>query len=302
MGIDNRVKRNPSDGFNIHSTSKNSSKDTGKPIVKIDTFAAAALSNWSVLVRKNSVRILSIANQKEVISSRDAFKAKLVNLLFGCTVFEISDLVFQVVPCVVVASGGKLLGVTAATGLPLLPPKLPFNIFGGSSNFKPSFVGSKFYAKAAAFVVPPGATAADIDLDLGGPPKTVTSKLSAVPSNPNSAVKSRLASLESHFSELSVLIKSLVEPVSALIALITKLLSTPSAVDVSVKECVNGLAKQNKSLAAVATMMQKRITCLEKICEQACLEDRSDIDNMVDNINDKDFSVYDNTFDVMMYL
>ncbi|KAG9284510.1 hypothetical protein G9A89_014114 [Geosiphon pyriformis] len=58
--------------------------------------AAAALSNWSVLVRKDSVRILPIANQKEVISSRDAFKAKLVNLPFGCTAFEISNLVSQV--------------------------------------------------------------------------------------------------------------------------------------------------------------------------------------------------------------
>ncbi|KAG9293566.1 hypothetical protein G9A89_005569 [Geosiphon pyriformis] len=67
--------------------------------------AAAALSNWSVLVRKDSVRILPIANQKEVISLRDAFKAKLVNLLFGCTAFEISNLVSQVgghtcfIPC-----------------------------------------------------------------------------------------------------------------------------------------------------------------------------------------------------------
>ncbi|KAG9303083.1 hypothetical protein G9A89_005041 [Geosiphon pyriformis] len=58
--------------------------------------AAAAFSNWSVLVRKDSVRILPIANQKEVIFSRDAFKAKLVNLPFGCTAFEISNLVSQV--------------------------------------------------------------------------------------------------------------------------------------------------------------------------------------------------------------
>ncbi|KAG9306001.1 hypothetical protein G9A89_009325 [Geosiphon pyriformis] len=57
---------------------------------------AAALSNWSVLVRKDSVRILPVANQKEVIFTKDAFKAKLVNLPFGCTVFEISNLVFQV--------------------------------------------------------------------------------------------------------------------------------------------------------------------------------------------------------------
>ncbi|KAG9303749.1 hypothetical protein G9A89_018646 [Geosiphon pyriformis] len=167
--------------------------------------AAAALSNWSVLVRKDSIRLFLIANQKEK--------------------------------------------------LPPLPPKLPFNTFGSPNNFKPSFVESKFYAKAAAFVVSPGAAAADMDFDLGGPSKTVTSMLSAVFSAPNSAVESRLASLESHLSELSVLIKSLVEPVDALVALVTKLLSILSVMDVSVKKCVNGLAKQNKGLAAVATMM-----------------------------------------------
>ncbi|KAG9287797.1 hypothetical protein G9A89_017392 [Geosiphon pyriformis] len=64
--------------------------------IKDISSAAAALSNWFVLVRKDNVRILSIVNQKEVISLRDAFKAKLVNLPFGCTAFEISDLVSQV--------------------------------------------------------------------------------------------------------------------------------------------------------------------------------------------------------------
>ncbi|KAG9284806.1 hypothetical protein G9A89_003729 [Geosiphon pyriformis] len=56
-----------------------------------DTFSTAAvLTHWSVLVRKDSIRILSVVNQNDVISSKDAFKAKLVNLLFGCTAFEIS--------------------------------------------------------------------------------------------------------------------------------------------------------------------------------------------------------------------
>ncbi|KAG9301586.1 hypothetical protein G9A89_016656 [Geosiphon pyriformis] len=259
--------------------------------------AAAVLSNWSVLVRKDSVRILSIANQEEVISLRDAFKAKLVNLSFGCTAFEISDLVSQV--------DLNHLAVDCKK-LPLLPPKLLFNTFGGPKNFKPLFVESKFYAKAAAVVVSLGVVAANMDLDFVGPPKTVTSMLPAIPFAPNSAVEFRLASLESHLSKLSVLIKSLVEPVSALVALVTKLLSTPSAMDVSVKKCVNGLAKQNKGLAAVATMIQKRMTCLEKICEWACLEDRSDGDNMVNDVDnddeDKDFLVYDNTFDVFFFV
>ncbi|KAG9294825.1 hypothetical protein G9A89_008517 [Geosiphon pyriformis] len=238
-------------------------------------------------VKKDSVRILPIANQKEVIFTRDAFKAKLVNLPFGCTAFEISNLVFQVGGCTCfiprssksyqfVTSGGKLLGVAAAIG-------------------------------AAAFVVPPGAAAADMELNLGGSPNTTTPVLPAVLSVPNTAVESRLASLKSHLSELSVLIKSLVESVNALVVLVTKLLSTSFAVDVSVKECVNGLVKQNKDLAAVVTVMQKRLTHLETISEQICLENGSDVDDMVDNVNedddeDKDFLVYNNIFDVMMYL
>ncbi|KAG9284507.1 hypothetical protein G9A89_014111 [Geosiphon pyriformis] len=63
------------------------------------SFAAAALTHWSVLVRKDSIRILLVVNQNDVISSRDTFKAKLVNLSFGCTAFKISDLVSQVGGC-----------------------------------------------------------------------------------------------------------------------------------------------------------------------------------------------------------
>ncbi|KAG9298279.1 hypothetical protein G9A89_002767 [Geosiphon pyriformis] len=291
--------------------------------------AATALSYWFVLVRKDSVRILPIANQKEIISSRDTFKAKLINLPFGCTAFEISDLVFQVggctcfIPCfpdsyqhqwfavvtfdsleslnIAVSKTGTLHGCRIwwetpgchccyrCQGLdhlaleckvsPPLLPKVPSNFSGGPKVFKSSFARSKSYAKAAAFVVPSIAAAADVNLDLGGPP----------PPNYNAHV-------------------ACFEPVGTLVALVTKLLSTPSAVDISVKECVDGLAKQNKDLAAVATVMQKRLTHLETISEWICLENRSDVDDMVDDIDndnddeDKDFSVYDNTFNVMMHL
>ncbi|KAG9301998.1 hypothetical protein G9A89_021042 [Geosiphon pyriformis] len=46
-----------------------------------------------VLVTKDSVWILLLVNQQETIVSHDKFKAKLVNLFSGCTVFEISDMV-----------------------------------------------------------------------------------------------------------------------------------------------------------------------------------------------------------------
>ncbi|KAG9290739.1 hypothetical protein G9A89_011702 [Geosiphon pyriformis] len=169
------------------------------------SFAAAALTYWSVLV-----------NQREIITLKDAFKAKLINLLFGCTAFEISDLVSQIGGCTCFISHSP-----------------------------------KFYAKAAAIVIPPVVAAANTNLNLGA----------------------RLASLKSHLSELSLLIKSLVEPVGALVVLVTKLLSIPSAIDVLIKKSVAEFAEQNKDLAVVAIIMQKKITCLEKKCEWACLED-----------------------------
>ncbi|KAG9297945.1 hypothetical protein G9A89_018773 [Geosiphon pyriformis] len=260
--------------------------------------AAAAFTHWSVLIRKDSVRILPVVNQNDVISLRDTFKTKLVNLSFGCTVFEI-----KTPGCCYRCQDLTHLAVDYKRS-PLLSPKLSSNTSNGPRVFKLSFAGLKFYAKAAVFVVPLVTATADMNLDLGGPPKTTTPMLPVVSSAPNIAVESRLASLESHLSELFVLIKFLVKLVGALVVLVTKLLSTPSAVDVSVKEYVTELAKQNKGLAAVTSMMQKRIMYPEKKCKWVCLEDVFDDDDIVNDNNDddKNFSVYDNIFDVMMHL
>ncbi|KAG9301291.1 hypothetical protein G9A89_012674 [Geosiphon pyriformis] len=62
---------------------------------KLDS-AMSALNHWSVLVGRDSVKILPLVNQNETILSCDKFKAKLVNLPLGCTVFEISNMIFQV--------------------------------------------------------------------------------------------------------------------------------------------------------------------------------------------------------------
>ncbi|KAG9302796.1 hypothetical protein G9A89_009573 [Geosiphon pyriformis] len=62
---------------------------------KLDS-AVFALKHWSVLMGKDSVRILPLINQNETILSCDKFRAKLVNLPPGCTAFEISDMIFQI--------------------------------------------------------------------------------------------------------------------------------------------------------------------------------------------------------------
>ncbi|KAG9289412.1 hypothetical protein G9A89_007973 [Geosiphon pyriformis] len=192
----------------------------------------------------------------------------------------------------------------------VFPPlflKVSSDFFGGPKVFKFSFAGSKFYAKAAAIMVSPVAAAADMNLDLGGLLPTTTLMLPVAPSAINNTVEAKLASLKSHLGKLSLLIKFLVEPVGALVVLVTKLLFTLPAVDVFIKESVAELAEQNKDLAVVAIVMQKRLTCLEKKCEQVCLEDISDnndIDNNNNNNNveDKNFFVYDNTFNIMIHL
>ncbi|KAG9301600.1 hypothetical protein G9A89_016670 [Geosiphon pyriformis] len=325
-----------------------------------DTFsAAAALSNWSVLVRKDSVKILPIANQKEVISSRDAFKAKLVNLLFGCTAFEISDLVFQVggstcfIPCspdsyqcqcFAVVIFGFLESLNAAVSktstlrgcriwwetpgchrcyrcqsldhlavnckvLPPLPPKLSFNSAGGPIIFKSSsLVGTKSYAKAATSVVPSVAAAANTGLVFSTSLKVVVPLLPVVSFGSDVAVNARLASLETQLSELSLLIKSIVEPVGSLVALVTTLLSTPPVMVEAMKESVIELGNQIKAVCAMASMLQKEVGTL-KLRSGKIHHNISDDENMDDNDNDdddddnvKDFSVYNDIFDVMIKL
>ncbi|KAG9299753.1 hypothetical protein G9A89_013113 [Geosiphon pyriformis] len=169
----------------------------------------------------------------------------------------------------------------------MLPPfysKIFSNSAGGPKIFKLFFAGIKSYAKAAAYVVP---------LILV-PSKSVMSLLFVVSFGSDVAVNAKLASLEFHLGELSLLIKSLVEPVGMLVVLVTKLLSALPAVNVFVKESVAGL---------------KKMIHLEKKCEQVCLEDVSNNNNIDDddnnndnNDNIKDFSVYDNTFDLMINL
>ncbi|KAG9286931.1 hypothetical protein G9A89_001169 [Geosiphon pyriformis] len=62
---------------------------------KLDS-AVSALKHWSVLMGKNSIRILPLVNQNETILSHDKFKAKLVNLPPGYTTFEISNMISHI--------------------------------------------------------------------------------------------------------------------------------------------------------------------------------------------------------------
>ncbi|KAG9296169.1 hypothetical protein G9A89_014761 [Geosiphon pyriformis] len=215
---------------------------------KLDS-AISALNYWSVLVSKNSVRILSLVNQNETILSCDKFKAKLVNLSPGCTVFKISDMISQIggQTCFIpqfsdsghhlhfalvtfgfqadldlaVAKTGTLrkcciwwktsncrhcfwcqeIGYLAVDCEVALSPFLKT-----PKMFKLCFVGSLFYAKVFVSSV----MSEFLPLVASAPPVTIV----------DPAVGFRLNSLEKQISDLAALVKSIVEPVGSLVALV----------------------------------------------------------------------------------
>ncbi|KAG9285255.1 hypothetical protein G9A89_000909 [Geosiphon pyriformis] len=174
---------------------------------KLD-FAVSALKHWSVLVDKDSVRILLLVNQNDTILSRNKFKAKSVNLPSSCTAFEISDMISQI--------GGQTCFIPhfldsghhsrhLAMDCKISPPFTP----KVSKVFKSCFVDSASYAKTAA------------PFGLSEFPPLVAS-LAASATDPT--VSSRLDSLEKQILDLAVLVKSIVEPVGFLVALVSRFL------------------------------------------------------------------------------
>ncbi|KAG9296099.1 hypothetical protein G9A89_011952 [Geosiphon pyriformis] len=158
--------------------------------------AVSTLNHWSVLVGKNSVRILPLVNQQETIMSHDRFKAKLVNLPPGCTAFEISNMVSQVgadLDLAVVKTDHLAVDYKVA---PLFPSKT-------LKMFKPYFVGSLSYVKTSVpFVLSEFSSL------------VAAASLVAVV---DSLVISWLTSLKSDLAKLSVLVESIVKPVGSMV-------------------------------------------------------------------------------------
>ncbi|KAG9307232.1 hypothetical protein G9A89_017060 [Geosiphon pyriformis] len=252
--------------------------------------AVSALKHWSVLVGKDSVRILSLMNQNETILSHDKFKAKLVNLLPGCTAFEISDMISQIggrtcfisrspdsghcswFALVIFDFQGNLDSAVVKTSTlrkchiwwetsgcqryfrcqemghlavnckisPPLTPKVP-------KVFKSCFVGSALYAK----------TAASSGLSEFSP---LVAPLAASVANP--AVGSRLDSLKKQISDLAALVKSIVEPVSSLVALVSRLLDDNAAKTVQVKKDLISMKSAANNFSNLLVGVSKDIACL----------------------------------------
>ncbi|KAG9288677.1 hypothetical protein G9A89_004296 [Geosiphon pyriformis] len=225
---------------------------------KLDS-AVSVLKHWSVLMDKDSIRILPLVNQNETILSYNKFKAKLVNLPLGCTVFEISDMISQIgdLDSAVVKTGTlrkchiwwetpgcrhcfrcQEIGHLAAD-CKISPSPTP-------KVFKSRFVGSASYAKTAA-------------------PSGLSEFLSLVASSASAAnltVSSRLNSLEKQISDLAALVKSIVEPVGSLVALVFCLLNDNAIKAVQVEKDIVSMKSAANNFVNFMVGVSKDIACL----------------------------------------
>ncbi|KAG9303605.1 hypothetical protein G9A89_018501 [Geosiphon pyriformis] len=180
--------------------------------------AVSALNYWSVLVGKDSVRILLLVNQNKTILSCDRFKAKLVNLSLGCTAFEISDMISQVggqscfIPqsldsgycfyftLVMFGSQADLNLAVTKTGHLAVDCKVALSSFSKVPKvFKLCFVGFLSYVKVFA-----------------------PSVMSEFPPLVTSASSVQIGLFGKANSDLAALVKSIVEPVGSLVVLVEK--------------------------------------------------------------------------------
>ncbi|KAG9292236.1 hypothetical protein G9A89_023956 [Geosiphon pyriformis] len=171
--------------------------------------AAAALNYWSILVGKDSVKILPVINQNEAILSHDRFKAKLSSdsghcFWFALVIFDFQDNLNSAV----VKTGTLRKCHICCQEIDHLA--VDYKVFSSPTSkvpkvFKSYFVGSASYAKTAA------------PFSLSEFPSLVAP---SVASAVDPAVGSRLDSLEKQISDLAALVKSIVELVGSLVALV----------------------------------------------------------------------------------
>ncbi|KAG9294498.1 hypothetical protein G9A89_009345 [Geosiphon pyriformis] len=235
---------------------------------KLDS-VMSALNHWLVLIGKDSVRVLPLVNQNKTILSRDGFKAKLVNLLLGCTAFEISDMISQIsgktcfisqspdsghclhFALVTFGSQADLDFVVAKTetGHLAVDCKVASSLFPKTPKvFKPYFVDFLSYAKAFA----PSVMSEFSLLIASTPSVTVV----------NPAVGSRLDFLEKQISDLAALVKSIVEPVGSLVVLVSCLLDDNAVKAVQIEKDLLSMKYASNNFANLMVDVSKDIACL----------------------------------------
>ncbi|KAG9294872.1 hypothetical protein G9A89_003212 [Geosiphon pyriformis] len=256
---------------------------------KLDS-VVSALKHWSVLVGKDSVRILPLVNQNETILSRDKFKAKLVNLPPGCTVFKISNMISQIggqtcfIFCspdsgcrsqfalVTFDSQGDLDSAVVKTGT-LSKCRIWWKTPGCQRCFRcqkmghlaadckispssilkvPKIFKSRFVGSASY-----AKTAAFSGL-FEFPP--LVASLAASVADP--AVSSSLDSLEKQISDLAALVKSIVESVGSLIVLVSHFLDDNAIKAVQIEKDIVSMKSATNNFSNLMVGVSKDIACL----------------------------------------
>ncbi|KAG9287942.1 hypothetical protein G9A89_017537, partial [Geosiphon pyriformis] len=232
---------------------------------KLDS-AVFVLKHWSVLMGKDSVRILPLVNQNETILFHDKFKAKLVNLPPSCTAFKISNMIFQIGAkintlrkyCIWWETPGcwhcfrcqemSHLAVNCKIFLPstLKVPKV----------FKSHFVGGVFYAKASA------------SLDSFEFSLLVASTSSSMVVG-DFLVSFWLASLESDLVKLSTLVESIVKPVGSLVKLFEQFINGDLVSSSKLGLKVNKVIVHISFFSKIVGKLRREVVFLKKEC---CME------------------------------
>ncbi|KAG9291116.1 hypothetical protein G9A89_012988 [Geosiphon pyriformis] len=262
---------------------------------KLDSIMSA-LNHWSVLVGKNNVKILPLVNQNKIILSCNKFKAKLVNFSFGCTAFEISDMISQVggwtyfisrspksgyyfwFALITFDSQANLdsaicqelnyLAVDYKISLPL-SPKFP-------KVFILHFVGLKSYAKTSA--------------SLGSsefPPLSSLVFFSVVVGN--SLMLSYLFSLESDLTKLSALVESIVKLIGSLVTTFKQFINNDLVSSSALGLRINEILVHMGSFSRTVSKLRREVVSLKKEC---CMEDidMSGDSELLPVVGDKVFS------------
>ncbi|KAG9299926.1 hypothetical protein G9A89_009654 [Geosiphon pyriformis] len=251
----------------------------------------SALNHWSVLVDKDSVRILPLVNQNETILSRNRFKTKLINLPSGCTVFKISNMISQI--------GGQIcfipwffdsgchlrfalvtFGFQADLDLVVANTSMlrKCHIWWKTPNYwlcfqcqKTSYlavdckVASSPFPKAPK-VFKPHFVGFLSYAKASAPPVMSEFPLLVASAPPvavvDPAVGSRLDSLEKQISNLAVLVKSIVEPVGFLVVLVSCLFDDNAVKTVQLEKNLLSMKYASNNFANFLVSVSNDIACL----------------------------------------
>ncbi|KAG9305161.1 hypothetical protein G9A89_010669 [Geosiphon pyriformis] len=266
---------------------------------KLDS-AMSALSYWSVLVGRDSVRIFLLVNQNETILFHNKFKAKLVNLFSGCTAFEISNMISQVggwsyfisqspdsgchlcFVLVMFGSQADLDLAVAKTGYLAVDCKVAlFPFLKASKVFKSCFIGFLSYAKASASPV----------MSELSPLVASTPSVAVV----DPAVGSKLDSLKKQILDLAALIKFIVKPVDFLVVLLEKDLLSMKYVSNNFANLLVGVSKDiaclrsevdfgnmdydNMQAATPSLLSKNTVECVIALWQMSGVEVRSSVES-----------------------